>query len=380
MAQPVGATRLSLTPGSIVRAVVLVAGWMVVLAVVARARGSLVLFGLGVVGAALTLPLVGYLSRWVPRWVAILAVSLVAAGAVGLVGYRAVDEVDRQTDRVADAIDESVARIESTPRYSDLADRLDLTARANEVTKTLREDVSLDASRLSELAPTLASGASDVFIIWLFAVMMLAAGPGFVQAFVKLFPSPVTQARVRTVIALAHLRTTRYVGLMLLRAAVLFGFTFTAAAVLDLRVPTVLGLAVAFLSLFPCVGLLVGGIVFALAGALRWPDLVGPIIVLAVVLQAADVIYVQRRIEQRSVAVRSFLLVVATLIGWEVEGVRGVIIATVAVIFLVAAGEAGMDIRDGRAPDPGLAVAVALAPQPVPSSVEPSPQVVPPLS
>ena len=95
------------------------------LAVVGRARESLVLFRLGVVGAALTLPLVGYFSRWVPRWVAVLAVSLVAAGAVGLVGYRAVDEVDRQTDRVADAIDESVARIEYRPRYSDLADRLD---------------------------------------------------------------------------------------------------------------------------------------------------------------------------------------------------------------------------------------------------------------
>src|SRR5690606_17626539 len=121
VASPVGATRLSLTSGSIVRAVALVAGWLILLAVVARARGSLVLFGLGVVGAALTLPLVGYLSRWVPRWVAVLAVSLVAAGAVGLLGYRAVDEVDRQTDRVADAIDESVARIQATPRYSDLA-------------------------------------------------------------------------------------------------------------------------------------------------------------------------------------------------------------------------------------------------------------------
>jgi hypothetical protein len=59
--------------------------------------------------------------------------------------------------------------------------------------------------------------------------------------------------------------------------------------------------------------------------------------------------------------------------------VRGVIIATVAVIFVVAAGEAGMDIRDGRTPDPGLAVAVALSPAPLPPSVEAAAQVVPPL-
>lgn len=374
MASPVGATRLSLTSGSIVRAVVLVAGWLIVLAIVARARGVLLLFGLGVVGAALTLPLVGYLSRWIPRWLAILLVSLVAASAVGLTGYRAVAEVDRQTDRVADAIDESVARIEATPRYSDLAERLDLTGRAAQVTKTLREDVSLDASRLSELAPTLASGASDIFIIWLFAVMMLAAGPPFVSAFVRLFPSAVTQARVRAVITVAHRRTTRYVGLMLLRAGVLFAFTFTSAAMLGLRVPTVLGLTVAFLSLYPCFGLFVGGVLFAIAGALRWPDLVGPIIVLAVVVQAADVVYVQRRIEKGSVAVRSLLLVVASLIGWEVEGVRGVVIATVGTIFLVAAAEVGMAIRDGRSPDPGLAVG------PVGAAADPVPQAVPPLA
>jgi predicted PurR-regulated permease PerM len=372
VAQPVGATRLSLTPGSIARAVVLVAAWMVMLAVVARARGSLVLFGMGVIGAALTLPLVGYLGRWMPRWLAVLAVSLVAAGAVGLLGYRAVDEVDRQTDRVADAIDESVARIEDTPRYADLAERLELKERSDELTRTLREDVSLDASRLSELAPTLASGVSEVFIVWLFAVMMLAAGPPFVQAFVRLFPSPVTQERVRTVIAVAHRRTTRYVGLMLLRGAVMFGVTFTAASLLDLRVPTVLGLAVAFLSLYPCVGLLLGGVLFAVAGALRWPDLVGPIIVGSIVLQAADVVYVQQRIERRSVAVRSFLLIVASLIGWEVEGVRGILIATVLVIFLVAVAEQGIAIRDGNSLDPGTE-GLGVAPLPGESPSQPVP-------
>ena len=75
-------------------------------------------------------------------------------------------------------------------------------------------------------------------------------------------------------------------------------------------------------------------------------------------------VYVQRPIEQRSVAVRSFLLIVATLVGWEIEGVRGVIIATMAMIFMVAVAEAGMAIRDGRTLDPGLAVAVALSPVP----------------
>jgi len=372
VAPPVGATRLSLTPGSIFRGAVLVAAWLIAMAVVGRARDSLVLFLMGVLGAALMLPLVGYLSRWVPRWVAVLAVSLLAASVVGFIGYRTVDEVDRQTDRAADAIDESVARIDESPRYQDLADRLDLVERAHEMTRTLREDVSFDASRLSELAPTLASGASEIFIVWLFTVMMLAAGPPFVAAFVRLFPSPVTQARVRMVISVAHIRTSRYVGLMLLRAAAYFGITFVAAALLGLRVPTVLGLVVAFLSLYPCVGLFLGGVLFAVDAALRWPDMFGPLIVVALGLQALDVIYVQRPIERRSVAVRPLLLIVATLVGWEIEGLRGVLIGTIVMIFMVAAAEVGMAIRDGRTVDPGLAV--------VPVAGQASAEVVPPLS
>jgi predicted PurR-regulated permease PerM len=53
------------------------------------------------------------------------------------------------------------------------------------------------------------------------------------------------------------------------------------------------------------------------------------------------------------VAVRSFVLVVATMLGWSLEGVRGVLIATVAVIFVMAAVEEGLAIRDGSKPDPG---------------------------
>jgi predicted PurR-regulated permease PerM len=287
-----------------------------------------------------------------PRWVAVVAVSLLAAGVIGVIGYRAVDEVDRQTDKLADAIDESVSRIEESPRYSDLADRLDLKDRAQQVTKTLREDVSLNADRLSELAPELASEAGDIFIVWLFSVMLLAAGPPLVASFVNLFPSAVTRARVHQVIFVAHRRTARYVGLVLLRAVVVFLLAYGGALLLDLRVPTVMGLTIAFLSLFPCFGLFVGGVLFALSTALRSPDLVGPLIGFAIVLQAADVVFVQHRLDQ-TVSVRSFLLVVATMFGWTLEGVRGVIIATVAVTFVMACVEEGLAIRDGRSSDPG---------------------------
>lgn len=353
MAEPAGHLRLRITPGSIVRATVLVAVWMILLAVLTRARGSLVLFGLGMTGAALALPLVAFLGRWMPRWVAVVAVSVLAAAVVGLVGYRAIDEVDRQTDKLADAIDESVDRIEASPRYADLAERLDLQDRARQVTTTLREDVSLNADRLGELAPELASEAGDVFIIWLFSVMLLAGGPPMVEAFVRVFPSPVTQARVRHVIISSHRRMARYVGLMVLRAIAVAIVAYGLGVLLDLRVPTVAAIVIGFLSLFPCFGLFVGGVLFAISTALRSPDLVVPVILAAVVIQAVDVVFVQRRIEARSVVVRPFLLVVATMLGWSLEGVRGVIIATVLVVFAMAAVDEGLAIREGTTPDPG---------------------------
>jgi len=352
VAEPAGYLRLRITPGSIARATLLVAGWMIAMAVLTRARGSLVLFALGMVGAALALPLVAFLGRWMPRWIAVVAVSILAAGVVGLIGYRAVDEVDRQTDKLANAIDDSVDRIVASPRYADLAERLDLKDRADQVTKTLREDVSLNADRLGELAPELASEAGDVFIVWLFSVMLLAGGPPMVEAFVRLFPSPTTRARVKQVIVSSHRRTARYVGLMVARASAVFLITYVLGLLLDLRVPTVLALTVGFLSLFPCFGLFVGGVLFAVSTALRSPDLVVPLILAAALLQACDVVFVLRRIEGWSVTVRSFVLIVATMLGWSLEGVRGVLIATTAVVFVMAAIEEGLGIRDGKRPDP----------------------------
>jgi hypothetical protein len=41
------------------------------------------------------------------------------------------------------------------------------------------------------------------------------------------------------------------------------------------------------------------------------------------------------------------------MFGWTLEGVRGVIIATVAVTFVMACVEEGLAIRDGRSSDPG---------------------------
>jgi predicted PurR-regulated permease PerM len=327
------------------------------------------------VGAALALPLVAFLGRWVPRWIAVVAVSLLAAVVVGLVGYRAVDEVDRQTDKLADAIDDSVDRIVASGRYADLADRLDLKDRADQVTTTLREDVSLNADRLGELAPELASGAGDVFIVWLFSVMLLAGGPPMVDAFARLFPSPATRARVKQVIVFSHRRTARYVGLMVAKAAIVFLVTYVLGLLLDLRVPTVLALTVGFLSLFPCVGLLVGGVLFAVSTALRSPDLVVPLIVAAVLLQACDAVFVQRRIESWSVTVRSFVLIVAAMLGWSLEGVRGVLIATTGVVFVMAAIEEGLGIRDGKRPDPaagsGLGrVGLGGLPPPAPATAE----------
>ena len=354
MAEPVGHLRLRITPGSIARATLLVAGWMVVVAVLTRARGSLVLFALGLTGAALALPLVSFLGRWMPRWVAVVAVSLLAAAAVGFVGYRAVDEVDRQTDKLADAIDESVSKIEASPRYADLADRLDLKDRAQQVTTTLREDVSLNADRLSELAPALASGAGDVFIVWLFSVMLLAAGPPLVESVVRLFPSAVTRARVHTGDRARPSpdRPVRGAGAAACAGGVPAGHGRSRPARPpcphragpDHRLPEPVPLLRAVRGRRAVRGVDRA----ALAGPGRPRSSGSPSC-----SRPVDVVFVQHRIDRWSVAVRSFLLVVATMLGWELEGVRGVIIATVAITFLIAAVDEGLAIRDGTTDDPG---------------------------
>lgn len=345
--------RLSVTPGSIVRAVLLVAGWLVVLTVLARARGPIVLFVLGFVVAAVVYPLVVRLRRRVPVWVAVVVVSALVALVVGVVGVRIYDEVNQQVDTFANSIDDAVTRLEQSPRYGDTVDRLDLRARADQFTSGLREDVTISGSRLTELAPTLATGAGDVFVIWLFAVMLLASGPQFVRSFVALFPSPVTRRRVGHVVRVAHARSARYLGFMLVRASAWFLVVFGVATALDFRVPTSLALIVALLSLIPRFGVVVGALPVATVAALRSPDLVLPVLIVALGLQALDAVFVQPRIDRRSVAVGSLTMLVFVILGWAVEGTRGALIGAAAAVFLVAAIDESLAIRDGAVADPG---------------------------
>jgi predicted PurR-regulated permease PerM len=363
------------TPGSIGRAVLLVAGWLIVVAVLARARGPIVLFVLGFVAAAVVYPLVVRLRRRIPAWVAVVIVSALVALVVGIVGVRVYDEVNQQVDTFADSIDDAVSRLEQSPRYGDTVDRLDLRERADQFTDGLREDVTISGPRLTELAPTLATGAGDVFVIWLFAVMLLASGPQFVRSFVALFPSPITQRRVSHVVRIAHARSARYLWLMLLRAVAWFAFVFGVASVLDFRVPTSLALFVALLSFVPRFGVVVGALPVAVVAALRSPDLLLPVLLVAVALQALDAAFVQPRVERRSVAVGSLTMLVFVVLGWAVEGTRGVLIGVAVAVFLVAVVDESLAIRDGEVPDPGVDGSGIGAVPPREVGLEPSPPI-----
>jgi predicted PurR-regulated permease PerM len=358
--------RLSITSGSLARAVVLVAGWLVVMTVLMRARGPLVLFVFGFVTAAIAYPAVGWLGRRMPRWIAIVLVSLLAAGLAGVVGARIYDEVNRQARDLASAVDEAVTRLEESERYGDTVERLDLRERADQFTQAMVEDVSFSGSRLTELAPSLASGAGDVFVIWLFAVMLLATGPQFVRSFVALFPSPVTQRRVRHVIVVAHARSARFIGLCALRAVGWFVVVLVVAELLDLRVPTFLALVVGVLSFLPRFGLVVGAIPMAVVAALRSPDLVLPVLLAAVLAQLFDAVVLQNHIERRSVSVGSLSILVFAVLGWSLEGTWGLILGVIGSAFAMAAIDEGLAIRDGEVPDPGGAA--------------PTPQIAPPLA
>jgi len=368
---------LVVTPGSIVRAVLLVAGWMLALTVLARARGPIVLFVFGFVAAAVFYPLVVRLRRRMPTWVAVVVVSVLVAVVVGLVGVRIYDEVNAQITTFATSIDESVAQLEASSRYGDIVERLDLRSRVEQFTSGLREDMAIDGSRLTELAPTLATLSADVFVIWLFAVMLLASGPQFVRSFVALFPSPVTQRRVGHVIRVAHGRSAAFLGFMALRAVGWFALVYLVALVLDLRVPTSLALVVGLLSFIPRFGVVIGALPVAVVAALRSPDLVIPVLVVAVGLQALDATFLQRRIEARSVAVGSLPLLVSAMLGWAVEGTRGLLLGVVAAVFLIAVVDESLAIRDGEVPDPGAGLASASVGSPkareAPVVVEPTP-------
>jgi predicted PurR-regulated permease PerM len=252
---PPTARRVHLTPASAVRVAAVAIGTLALLTALDRSR--LILYWLVTAAAAALLldGLVRGLVPWVRRGIAIATVTVLTLAGAALLTHGVVDAVVDQYDALRTAAPKAAAALERSDRVGDLAERLELGVRTDELTDRLPERL---LGSPADVARTAAQNLGEAVLVITLAVFMLVAYERFEQ-------------RVHDLDESSRRTLGRWVGLdagvasgarcarvVIGRVMVLGVLTGLVAQVADLPAPIALGLWMAWWRLLPLLGVVVG--------------------------------------------------------------------------------------------------------------------------
>lgn len=299
-----------------------VIGWMLAAAVI----------------AAVLHPVVDRLARRIPRALAVVAVTLAVLGTAGAIGYSVVDTIVDETRNVQRSAPDAARRLERSERWGDLATDFHLAERTrrfvDEIPERLRGGTPAEAVRSAATRGVafLATGVLTLFFV--------LHGPRLVSGGVDQIRSPERRDRVRRVATAAYRRTMRYVlsSVLLAVAAGLFGYLVAALA--DIPGAAAFGLWIGMWDVVPLFGALVGAIPIVILAAVFFSAERALVVAVAFLAwEAFEYLAVQRRIERRSLHLGPFVTLFAGLVGIELYGLGGALLAVVVAASAVAVGD-----------------------------------------
>ncbi len=328
-------TTLRITPTSLIRATLILAGSLVVALVATRATTTLWWFAQATVFAALAFPLVERLGRHMPKFVAVLVLTGVLAAAVGVLGAVAFTELRAEADRFETAVPAAVHRLEQVDGIGTLMKDLNVGHQIERFAAETAERIRFQNADLPGVASKVGGSASATFIVWILTVMLVFTGPSMVRGLIGLAPVRLRD-EVDRIARAAYVRAAGYIGAMAVRAVVVLVVAYTLATSLRLDMPGLLAVIAALVSFVPYVGILAGSLPIALMALLDGPAYSIGVLIGALVLQVVEVFLVQRRIDDRTVNLGLFLTLAAAMIGFSFRGPGGLITAISVVAMIVA--------------------------------------------
>jgi predicted PurR-regulated permease PerM len=171
-----------------------------------------------------------------------------------------------------------------------------------------------------------ASGIAAAVTIFVLAYLMVLEGPKVVDGTINVF-EPATGARIRRVAADCARSVTGYVSGNLLISVICGGLTFVVLLILGVPYAGLIALFVGVADLIPLVGATLGGAVAVIAGFVHSTTAGIVVLVFFVLYQQLENHLLQPMVFSRTVKLNPLTVIVAILIGAELLGVLGALLA-----------------------------------------------------
>jgi predicted PurR-regulated permease PerM len=331
----VAPTRLSFSSWSIVRAILIVLAVMAMISIVIAASTPLWWLAIATAVAGLFLPAVLWLRRFIPGWLAIIAVLLGVSLATGLLGYRGFDELRAQFETLQTNALNASHDLETSKQFGEVATEFNLSEKVAKLFSKVPL-LQVGGEDAADAVQTAASSGGALFAIGMLALLLLIFARRMARDAIDQITAPEVADRVRVLVYGSYRASSRYVYLMAVRAVVVGVAGGVACSIGGLGTPTALGLWFAVLSLVPGSGLVVAALPIAMYAAITSLPLAIFVFFLSLLIQLLDAVIVQRRIDAYSVRVGPGATLVAALIGAQLYGIGGALVLLAITVFAMA--------------------------------------------
>lgn len=288
-----------------------------------------VLLGVALFFAVLFTPPVDLVRRKlrVRKGLATGIVLLLSLGLLAAMLYAFIQPIVDQSREFVDNFPEYVADArEGRGPVGDLVRRYDLDERLEDNRDRINETLSNAGGSAVDVARKIFAGIISTLTVLVLAILMILYGPGLLEGALAVLP-PERRNRVKAVAVDCARAVTGYAMGNLLISAVAGTVTFIALSILGVPFRGVLALFVAFTDLIPLVGATLGAIPTIFVSFLHSTTAGIGMLIVYVVYQQFENHVLQVSIMSKTVHINQLVVLVSVLIGVELLGFLGALLA-----------------------------------------------------
>jgi len=313
---------------TVVRVFFILAGLVALVALLNAVRSTLLLVFIAAFLAVALGPAVDFLTqRRLPRPVAILLVYLLIAAVVFGVGLLIVPPIVEQVQELSEDIPGYLDDLRENRRFREYDDRYDITMQLNEQAATLPRRLGDAAGTLQAVTVGALSAIFQLITVLTISFFILLEGDRLTNLLLRLFGRG-REDETRMVAERIYRSTSGYVAGALLITTINGVLTFIVLTIIDVPFAVPLAVLMAFLGLIPLVGATIGGAIIAVVTLFTgFPTATIVWVIFNVIYQQVENNVLQPFVYKRAVNVPPLLVIVGILIGTNLLGVLGALVA-----------------------------------------------------
>jgi predicted PurR-regulated permease PerM len=280
-----------------------------------------------------------------PRWLSILLVYVIGLAIFGFLVLQVVPPIIREFENLGDRVPGYVQDFKhwanQNPQFQDLNSKYDITGALASQASSIPSKLGAAAGDVGSLTVSILEHLLAVITILALTFFLLLDGRQQGDRLLERF-EPRTAERMRRIATRIAGVVKSYVSVNLMLAIAAGVFTWLSLEILGVDLAVTMGVIVGFLDLMPLIGFTIGGLFVAMVAAFHdFPTALIIWAVLFVIYQQLQDRVIQPLLYHRAVKIHPVVAIVAILVGAELVGVLGALLA------IPAAATIGVLIDEG---------------------------------